>query len=361
MKNLILLLLLLSHFTFSQENKFRSEEVDYWNIADSVHISGTLTMPEKGSKFPAVLLITGSGPEDRDCNLFGHKPFKVIAEYLSNRGFAVLRVDDRGVGKTTLGKNPKLVTSENFAKDVLSGVDFLKNRSEINPKKIGLIGHSEGGMIAPMAANQSKDVAFIISLAGTGVPGFVLSHNQNETIMLKSGVDSAQVKERLIFNDRLLSLMISEDDNKVFEEKISAEINGLDDEQKTKFGIKKGMEKMMIAQIKSQNIPWVKFYMKHDPATDWRNVKIPVLALNGTKDTQVTYELNLSAIEKSLKIGGNIHHKIVKLEGLNHLFQHAETGLVNEYATIKEDFAPEALQIMGDWLTEISKLKPLKK
>jgi uncharacterized protein len=354
MKNLILSLLLLSHFAFSQENKFRSEEVDYWNLADSVHIFGTLTMPETGSKFPAVLLITGSGPEDRDETLFGHKPFKIIAEYLSNRGFAVLRVDDRGVGKTTKGRNPKLATSENFAKDVLSGVDFLKKRSEINPFKIGLIGHSEGGMIAPIAANQSKDVAFIVSLAGTGVPGHIVAHNQMETLLFSNKMDTLRVKQQVAFNDRIVNLMMNENDDKIFEEKLALEINGMTDELKTKFGFK-GMEKMVIAQVKSQNIPWSKFFMKHDPATDWTKVKVPVLALNGSKDTQVAIDLHLPAIEKALKNGGNMHYKIVKLEGLNHLFQHAETGLVNEYAKIKEDFAPEALQIMGDWLTEITK------
>ena len=354
MKKYSFLLLFLAHFAFSQENKFRSEEVDYWNLADSVHVFGTLTMPETGSKFPAVLLITGSGPQDRDCNIFGHKPFKVIAEYLSNRGFSVLRVDDRGVGKTTKGRNPKLATSENFAKDVLSGVDFLKNRSEINASKIGLIGHSEGGMIAPMAANQSKDVAFIVSLAGTGVSGRVVLLNQAEAILLASKIDSSIVKERVNFNSKLFDLAIDENDSKIFEEKLTLELNGLSDEQKNKLGFK-GMEKMVIAQAKSLNIPWTKFFLKYDPSHDWGKIKVPVLALNGTKDTQVTYDLNLTAIEKALKIGGNMHYKIVKLEGLNHLFQHAETGLINEYATIKEDFAPEALKIMGDWLIEITK------
>ena len=354
MKNLILSLLLLSHFVFSQENKFRSEEVDYWNTADSVHIFGTLIMPETGSKFPAVILITGSGTQDRDETILGHKPFKVVAEYLVNRGFAVLRVDDRGAGKTTLGKNPRLATSENFAKDVLSGVDFLKNRLEINSSKIGLIGHSEGGMIAPMVANQSKDVAFIVSLAGTGVPGHIVTHNQTETMLFAAKMDSSRVKQQVIFNDEIVALMMNENDPKIFEEKLTTKINGMSDELKTKFGFK-GMEKMIISQVKSQNISWTKFYMKHDPSDDWKNVKTPVLAINGTKDTQVAIDLHLPAIEKALKNGGNTHYKIMRLEGLNHLFQHAETGLLDEYAKIKEDFAPEALQIMGDWLKEITK------
>ena len=354
MKNLTLILLLFAQLAFSQESKFRSEEVDYWNTADSVHIFGTLTMPERGAKFPAVILITGSGTQDRDETLVGHKPFKVIAEYLTSRGFAVLRVDDRGAGQTTVGKEAKLVTSENFAKDVLSGVNFLKNRIEINPKKIGLIGHSEGGMIAPMATNQSKEVAFIVSLAGTGVQGSVVAHNQMETLLLKSGADSLRVSQQVAFNDKIIALMMRENDDKIFEEKVRATLKNLTDEQKTKFGIK-GMDELVVAQIKGQNVAWSKFFMKHDPYTDWVKVKVPVLALNGTKDTQVAIDLHLPAIEKALKDGGNTHYKIVRLAGLNHLFQHAETGLVNEYAKIKEDFAPEALQIMGDWLVETTK------
>jgi uncharacterized protein len=230
----------------------------------------------------------------------------------------------------------------------------LKKRAEINPKKIGLIGHSEGGMIAPMVANQTIDVAFIVSLAGTGIPGNIVAHNQMETMLSKSGFDSSRVAQQVAFNDKIIALMMNENDDKIFEEKLIAEVNGLSDEQKTKFGFK-GMEKMVIAQVKSQNIPWSKFFMKHDPDTDWAKVKVPVLALNGTKDTQVAIDLHLPAIEKALKNGGNKHYKIVKMEGLNHIFQHAETGLLNEYAKIKEDFAPEALQIMGDWLTEITK------
>jgi uncharacterized protein len=356
MKKLTLLLFLLSHLAFSQENKFRSEEVDYWNMADSVHIYGTLTMPETGSKFPAVLLITGSGPEDRDETILGHKPFKVIAEYLSNRGFAVLRVDDRGVGKTTLGKNPKLATSENFAKDVLSGVDFLKNRSEINASKIGLIGHSEGGMIAPMAANQSKDVAFIVSLAGTGVAGDVIMQKQltqQVTSLPNLTNDFKQKYENYIANilkaykiDTSRSQAIAHLDTLTNQWKAS--LNPEDVKIGRSFSI-------MYPTLKSMSIDWGRFFIRHDPKIELSKIKIPILALNGSKDTQVYAYENLKGFEEGLQMAENTHYKIVKLEGLNHLFQHAKTGFGFEYATIKEDFAPEALQIMGDWLTEITK------
>jgi hypothetical protein len=353
MKKVFILTILSIQVTFAQ-NTFKSEEVNYWNIADSIHIFGTLTMPENGSKFPAVILITGSGTQDRDETILGHKPFKIIAEYLSNNGIAVLRVDDRGAGKTTLGKNFKTVTSADFAKDVAVGIDYLKTRTEINRKKIGLIGHSEGGMIAPMVANISKDVAYIVSLAGTGVSGKVVAGNQISTIKLKGGMDSLSVKEFVDFNDKLIDIIASDDEPKTKEEKMRQVVNSLSVAFKTENKLLGNEEVFIKSQLKSA-IPWVKFFIKHDPTQDWEKVKCPVLALNGTKDTQVDANLHLPVIEKALKTAKNKHYKIIKLEGLNHLFQHANTGLLDEYAKIKEDFAPEALQIMGNWLIKTTK------
>lgn len=354
MKKIFILVILSVQATFAQTPTFKSEEVNYWNTADSAHIFGTLTMPETGSKFPAVILITGSGTQDRDETMFGHKPFKIIAEYLSGRGFAVLRLDDRGAGKSTFGKNFRNVTSENFARDVISGINYLKTLKEVNPKKIGLIGHSEGGFIAPMVAVQTRDVAYIVSMAGGGVTGRVIAANQIETIRLKRGEDTLSVKEFLVFNDKILEIATNNEDIKAREEKMRQLLNTISDEIKTKNDIK-GKEESFIKNQLKIGIPWVKFYLNHDPADDWMKVKCPVLALNGTKDTQVDANLHLPAIENALKKGKNKHYKIVKLEGLNHLFQHATTGLTDEYAKIKEDFAPEALQIMGDWLIETTK------
>ncbi len=353
MKKIFLLSFFAIQAVFSQNN-FKSEEVNYWNTTDSVHIFGTLTMPEKGSKFPAVILITGSGTQDRNSTLFGHKPFKVIAEYLSERGFAVLRVDDRGAGQTTLGRNPKAMTSENFAEDVKSGISYLKTRNEINVKKIGLIGHSEGGMIAPMVAKQTKDVAYIVSLAGTGVSGKIVAGNQISTIRLKGGMDSLSVKEFVDFNDKLIDIITSDDEQKTKEEKMRQLLNALSITFKTKNKLLGNEEIFIKSQLKS-GILWVKFFMKHDPAQDWEKIKCPILVLNGTKDTQVDANLHIPAIENALKKAKNKHFKIIRLDGLNHLFQHANTGLIDEYAKIKEDFAPEALQIMADWLIQTTK------
>lgn len=356
MKKIFILSLFVIQATFAQTPSFKSEEVNYWNTADSAHIFGTLTMPENGSKFPAVILITGSGPEDRDETLFGHKPFKVIAEYLTGRGFAVLRVDDRGTGKTTIGKNPKNVTSENFAKDVKSGIDFLKNRSEINPKKIGLIGHSEGGMIAPMVAAETKDIAYIVSLAGPGVSGENILQRQLTEQVLSSNVISDSFKEKLtLYVANVL---------KAYKE-VNSKKEALDSLEKTtqkwKENLKSEDSKFnsnsinVYYALKGLATDWGRFFIKYEPTIALSNLKIPYLALNGSKDHQVFPDENLAGIEEGLKMAKNEHYKIIKLEGLNHLFQHAETGLGNEYAKIKEDFAPEALQIMGDWLVETTK------
>lgn len=355
MKKVFILTILSIQVTFAQ-NTFKSEEVNYWNIADSIHIFGTLTMPENGSKFPAVILITGSGTQDRDETILGHKPFKIIAEYLSNNGIAVLRVDDRGAGKTTLGRNPKAITSENFAEDVKSGIDYLKTRSEINHKKIGLIGHSEGGMIAPMVAAQSKDVSFIVSLAGTGVSGEVILQKQltmpiesipnfSTTFKQKYALYMANVLSAYKQAETQTDAVISLDKiTKNWKESLSSE------EAKYASNLAN-----VYYTLKNMAIDWGRFFIKFDPKTAISKVKCPILALNGSKDHQVFPEENLAGIEKGLKIAKNKHYKIIKLEGLNHLFQHAETGLPQEYAKIKEDFAPEALKIMSDWLKKVTK------
>lgn len=355
MKKIFLLSFLAIQTVFAQNN-FKSEEVNYWNTTDSVHILGTLTMPDKGSKLPAVILITGSGTQDRDETILGHKPFKIIAEYLSSRGFAVLRVDDRGAGKTTLGKNPRAITSENFAKDVVSGIDFLKTRSEINPKKIGLIGHSEGGIIAPMVAAQTKDVAYIISLAGTGVSGEVVLQKQlTMPIEAMPNLPSTfKQKYSLYVADVLKAYKQTNSQAEAVAELDKITKNWKDNLSVDDAKYAGGLTNVYFT-LKNMAIDWGRFFIKFDPKTAISKVKCPILVLNGSKDHQVFPEENLAGFEEGLKIAKNKHYKIIKLEDLNHLFQHAVTGLPQEYPTIKEDFAPEALQIMGDWLVETTK------
>jgi pimeloyl-ACP methyl ester carboxylesterase len=310
-------------------------------------------MPESGSKFPAVILITGSGTQDRDETIFGHKPFKIIAEYLSARGFAVLRVDDRGAGKTTIGKNPKAITSENFAKDVESGINFLKTRTEINPKKIGLIGHSEGGMIAPMVAAHSKDVAYIVLLAGTGVSGEVVLQKQltyQIDALPNIPVNFKQKYAQYVANVlKAYKQANSQSEALVDLERLTKNWRDSLTTEDTKYA---GNLANIYYTFKNIAIDWGRFFIRYDPKTALFKTKCPVLVINGEKDHQVFPEENLAGIEEGLKKAKNKHYKIVKLEGLNHLFQHSVTGLPQEYPTIKEDFAPEALQLMSDWLSE---------
>ncbi|MBC7743760.1 MAG: alpha/beta fold hydrolase, partial [Flavobacterium sp.] len=171
---------------------YRSENVEYDNETKTVHFGGTLTLPASGSHFPAVILITGSGQQDRDETIFNHKPFAVIADHLTKNGIAVLRVDDRGVGQTT--GEVKNATSADFAKDVLAGIRFLKSQRDINIKQIGLIGHSEGGMIASMVANESDNLAFMVSMAGIGIKGVDVIKKQNSSILKKSNMPDDQYK-----------------------------------------------------------------------------------------------------------------------------------------------------------------------
>ncbi len=355
MKKVFILTILSIQVTFAQ-NTFKSEEVNYWNLTDSVHIFGSLTMPENGSKFLAVILITGSGIQVRDETILGHKPFKVIAEYLSNNGIAVLRVDDRGAGKATLGRNPKAITSENFAKDVKSGIDYLKTRSEINHKKIGLIGHSEGGMIAPMVAAQSKDVSFIVSLAGTGVSGEVIL--QKQLTMPIESIPNFSTTFKQKYALYIANVLSAYKQAETQTEAVFA-LDKITKNWKDSLSAEEAKYASNLANVyytlKNMAIDWGRFFIKFDPMAAISKVKCPILVLNGSKDYQVFPEENLAGIEEGLKMAINKHYKIIKLEGLNHLFQHAETGLPQEYAKIKEDFAPEALQIIGDWLIKINK------
>lgn len=318
-------------------------EVTYLNKADKVKLAATLTVPKGNGPFPAVVLITGSGAQDRDEAILGHRPFLVLADYLTRRGIAVLRADDRGVGGTSPGSESD--TSENYVGDALAGVDFLKTRAEINPKLIGLVGHSEGGMIAPMAAARSNDVAFIVLMAGPGIVGEKLLVMQNGLI---SGAEcNNQVKRSMAQAERLYAIARSESDPAVAKQKVQAEKAKLD------AAARKSLEaqlKAAQAQIDGLVTPWFHFFLNYDPRPALLKVRVPVLALNGENDMQVPAREDLAAIEQALKDGGNRDYKIVLLPGLNHLFQTSKTGAPSEYAEIEETIAPVALQTMGDWI-----------
>jgi len=333
---------------------YYEEEVTFKNANAGITLAGTLTLPSKEGNFPAVILITGSGAQNRDEELMGHKPFLVISDYLTKNGIAVLRFDDRGTGASK--GDFKTATTSDFATDVEAGVAFLKTRKEINKKKIGLIGHSEGGIIAPMVANNSKDVAFIVLLAGTGIPGDQLLLLQQELIGKASGLNDENLKKARMINHGAYEVVekakttdqLKVDLTSYIKKSLAEGGNAFKPEGMTEDDFVKLQVSMMIS-------PWMIFFLKYDPAIALEKVKCPVLALNGEKDLQVPSKENLEAIKKALAKGGNKKVTAIELPGLNHLFQECKTGLPAEYATIEQTFSPTALTEILKWIQRQTK------
>jgi fermentation-respiration switch protein FrsA (DUF1100 family) len=333
---------------------YYTEEVTFQNTKANISLSGTLSLPKKEGTYPVVVLISGSGPQNRDEELLGHKPFLVIADYLTRNGIGVLRYDDRGVGKST--GEFQTATSADFATDVESAIAYLKTRSEVSTKKIGLIGHSEGGLIAPMVAAGSKDVNYIILMAGTGLRGDKLLLLQQELIAKASGVPAEQIKKTVATNAKLFERVIKAGDEQTLKSDLANLINeSMKEDSST--SLPKGMTKeaYVSAQVGQITSPWIQYFLKHDPANVLEKVKCPVLAINGEKDLQVPAKENLSAIEKALKKGGNKKVTIKQFPNLNHLFQESKTGLPNEYAQIEQTFSPAVLDEMTRWIVDQTK------
>ncbi len=339
--------------------EYVSEEVSYFNKDKSIQFGGTFTYPKTaGTKFPCVLLITGSGQQDRDETLFEHKPFAVIADYLTRNGIAVLRVDDRGKGKTT--GNFSQSTTADFANDAEAGIDYLETKANIDIANIGLLGHSEGGMIAPMVASGRKDVKFIVLLAGPGIPVVDLMQRQNVDMLVSSGISPSDAAQYGVLYKNLLTSTLGAKDTVSAAENATTVFNywqttvspatvgkttGVTDEKsKTIF---------IHDFIRPQQAPWMNYFLKFNPADYLGKLKCAVLALNGEKDIQVAAAPNLEAIRKIMVENTVKTFKVQQLPGLNHLFQHCKTCTVQEYAELEETFAPEALQIIGDWIKEV--------
>jgi hypothetical protein len=315
---------------------YHDEDVTYDNKIQNVTLAATLTIPQGKGPFPAVVLITGSGPQDRDESLLGHKPFLVLSDYLTRHGIAVLRADDRGTAKST--GNFATATTADFATDTEAGINYLKTRPEVDTHKIGLIGHSEGGIIAPMIAARNPDVAFIVMMAGSGVPGDEILVAQVEAIAESSGKTHDEAVKAGAKQREILTLVKTEKDPAKLEKDLKEK---LADE---------GMEAQLGIEIKALTSPWFRYFMSYDPATALRKVTCPVLVLNGEKDKQVPPAQNLPAIRKALEQAGNKHFEIDELPSLNHLFQTAKTGSPSEYAQIEETIAPVALDKMSTWI-----------
>jgi fermentation-respiration switch protein FrsA (DUF1100 family) len=333
---------------------YYSEEVSFQNPGAGITLAGTLTLPGKEGNFPVVILITGSGPQNRDEELLGHKPFLVIADYLTRNGIGVLRYDDRGVGQST--GDFKAATTADFATDVESAIAYLKTRKEVNVHKIGLAGHSEGGIIAPMVASESNDVSFIVLLAGTGIRGDKLLLLQQELIAKANGVSETEIEKSIRANSRLFEMVVKSNDNEKLKADLTNEINDIF-KNDTSAEIPGGMTKDEFISIQVDQItsPWMQYFMKYDPATTLEKVKCPVLAVNGEKDLQVPPKENLTAIHNALEKGGNKNITTIEFPDLNHLFQESKTGSPTEYATIEQTFSPTALEEITRWIKNQTK------
>ncbi len=332
---------------------YRTEEIRFFNPHDSIMLAGTLTLPATEGPFPAIVLISGSGPQNRNEEIAGHKPFLVLADHLTRQGFAVLRYDDRGTAASG-GTFVRSLTTD-FARDAAAALDYLHTRSDINPQQTGLLGHSEGGLVAIMLAAQRPDVAFLVLLAAPAVPGDQLLLAQQGAIYRQSGMSEAAWQQIRAFNKGAFELVKTTPDSARLSSKLYEYfITQLDSNPLLNMS---GMpaEEFVSLQIRQLTNPWMTAFIRYDPRPDLARVKCPVLALNGSRDLQVPAVQNLTVIKQVLEENGNSKVVIKELPGLNHLMQHAETGLPTEYSQIDETIAPQVLEIIAEWLRKTVK------
>ncbi len=322
---------------------YREEEVGYDNEAQRIRLGGTLTLPPGTGPFPAALLVTGSGLQDRNEEVAGHRPFLVLSDYLTRRGIAVLRVDDRGIGASTT-HGP--ATTTDFATDVEAGVRYLEGRKDIG--SIGIIGHSEGGLIAPMVAAKTDAVSFVVMLAGPGIPGREILKQQSPLLQRAAGAPEAEIVLNAKLTAALIDAAASTPNREAAAERARDALERASAElaEPARSEVRAGIE-LQVAYVTS---PWMHHFLRLDPQRFLRRVHCPVLALNGTLDLQVPAATNLPAIAGALAAGGNRDATIVALSGLNHLFQTAVTGSPSEYENISETLNPRALSAIGNWI-----------
>lgn len=325
---------------------YRSEEVRVENRKDSVTLAGTLTVPEGRGPFPAVVLVTGSGPQNRNEEIWGHKPFAVIADYLTRRGIAVLRYDDRGAGAST--GDFAAATTEDFTRDALSAFGYLSARPEIARGKVGILGHSEGGTIVFMAAARNPEVAFVVSLAGCAQRGDSLLLMQNRAILTVRGMPDSSVDAYVgVLRD---IFRLQERYPPEFLRSHRDSLAGVLFPEGPRASLPAPMRRNALAVLAMRQGAWMRFFKRNDPEPYIRAARCPVLAINGTKDVQVDAAINLGLIRKYASEGGNQRVTVKAYEGLNHLFQHAETGAAGEYALIEETVSPEVLEDIAVWI-----------
>lgn len=315
---------------------YREELVAFENKAANVKLAGTLDIPPGRGPFAGVVLIAGSGPNNRDEALMGHKPFLVLADYLARRNIAVLRYDKRGIGGSS--GNYGTATTADFASDAEAAAAYLRTRPEVDARRVGLLGHSEGGEIAPLAAAHDRAVAFVVMLAGPGVRGDKLLVEQTQAIAMAMGVSPEQVQKEVTDERAVLALVKSSKDDAALQIQLRAKLAG------------KMPEAQLGATIRQASTPWFRYFLNYDPAPALKLVQCPVLALIGEKDTQVPPQQNLPALRAALAAGGNKNFEVDEMPGLNHLFQPAHTGSPTEYSQIETTMSPRALEKITKWI-----------
>jgi hypothetical protein len=326
---------------------YRSSDVTIPSVP-GVELSCTLLTPAGAGPFPAVVFVTGSGPQDRDEALMGHRPFLVIADYLARHRIASLRCDDRGTAKST-GSFTE-ATSADFAADAEAGVKYLKTVSDVAHDHIGILGHSEGGLVGPLVASRTRDVAFLVLMAGPGVPGDSVLLAQSQQMARLSGANEGQLAMSMSINHRLFAAVIGARDSADAVARLAA---AKEDILKTvPDAARPTVAQTIDHAVPVLTSPWMRFFLRYDPRPTLRAVHVPVLAIDGSLDVQVLAKENLAAIDTALTAGGNRDHREVELPGLNHLMQPAKTGLPSEYATIDETISPTALELIATWINQ---------
>ena len=327
---------------------YTEEEVTFASPGTGITLAGTLTLPKGTGPFPAMLLIAGSGPQDRDNSIANHRPFLVIADALTRRGVIVLRYDKRGVGKSS--GSTDAATTIDLAVDAAAALAYLRSRKEVDMAHVGLLGHSEGAIIAPYLAKNSKDVTSLVLLAAPATPGEQTLLNQSEMIGRAGGLNDDQLEASLGFDKAAYSLVRQEKDPAALSEKLVKLVK--------ETGLDSALPPSALeTQLRMLTSPWFRFFLDYDPLPNLKAVKCPVLALYGQKDLQVSSKANLPLLQKALQQAGNTHADARELSELNHLFQHAFTGTPAEYSAIEETFSPETLKIVADWAAALNSSK----
>ena len=329
---------------------YRSEEVRVRNAAAGISLSGTLTLPpDSSARYPAVVLLTGSGPQNRDSELFGHKPFLLLADHLTRRGIAVLRCDDRGTGRSE-GDFPAAADPD-FASDAAACLRYLQGRPEIDPARVGLLGHSAGATAAFLCAADCTDVCFIVSLAGAALPGDSILLSQNRALLRLSGQEGLWPQQypqlRTLYDLLRRDLPAAARTDSVYRFFLRA----LPPEQRADSLVRRRLHE----QARAGASPWMTHFLRHDPAEALRRVRCPILALGGSRDIQVEAAPNLAALAAAAESGGNRRVETRIYEGLNHLFQPCSTGAVGEYGQIRQTMDEQVLEDIAAWILAVTR------